>query len=190
MNNDPSRQLAARPPLSAGYDARLVTELRGLRDHYPQIRGALLPILTRLQEVRGGYLSLEDLSLAGEIVELSPAEVYSVMTFYTMYRLKKPGDRNLGVCRNFACWLCGAEEIVAVIERELKIHPGEVTEDGKFSLEELECLGSCDTAPVLEVDGRYFEKLTADRVRRLLVRLREGADLDELDREFRRPEGN
>ena len=152
----------------------LVDELRALTDHYPTPRGALLPILTRLQEWRT-FLADEDLVLAGEITGLSPAEVLSVSSFYTMYRRQKAGKFPLGVCRNIACWLCGSDDLIATIREELGIDPNETTADGMFSLQEVECLGSCGTAPALEIDGHYFEQLTPDGLRKLIADLKSGA---------------
>ncbi len=148
----------------------ILAELRALTAHYPQKRGALLPILNRLQEWRG-HLAPVDMRLAGELTGVAPADVFSVVTFYTMYRQRPAGRFPLGVCRNIACWINGSEQIVATVKDELGIAPGETTADGRFSLEEVECLGSCGTGPCLEIDSRYFENLTPDKVRALLARL-------------------
>ena len=155
----------ATPP--ALDDPALLEELHALTARYPTKRGALLPILHRLQE-RRGHLTPEDLRLAGRVTEISAAEVYSVTSFYTMFRLRPHGRCPLGVCRNIACWLLGSERLLEVIHEELQLLPGQTTPDGLFSLEEVECLGSCGTAPVLEIHGRYHENLTPDRLRELL----------------------
>lgn len=149
----------------------VVAELRALPSRYPQQRGALLPILHRIQEWRG-HLEPRDLRLAGELTGVSAAEVFSVVTFYTMFRQRPVGRFPLGVCRNISCWVNGSEAIVGAIRDELAIGPGETTADGRFSLEEVECLGSCGTGPCLEIEGRYFENLTPEKVRRLIDRLR------------------
>ena len=116
------------------------------------------------------------MKLAGEITGISAAEVFSVVTFYTMFRQQPAGRFPLGVCRNIACWLNGSEELLAAVERELGITPGQTTGDGAFSLQEVECLGSCGTAPCLEIEGRYFERLDPGKVRRLLERLKSSRD--------------
>lgn len=152
----------------------LAAELRALPLRYPQRRGALLPILHRLQEWRG-HLDPADMRLAGEIVGISAAEVFSVLSFYTMYRQRPVGRFPIGVCRNISCWVNGSDKLVETVKQELGIAPGEITADGLFSLQEVECLGSCGTAPCLEVESRYFENLTPDKVRALLARLRAGA---------------
>lgn len=148
----------------------LKAELRALPARYPQKRGALLMILHRIQEHRG-MLAPADMKLAAEICGVSAAEVLSVVTFYTMYRQRPAGRFPLGVCRNIACWVSGSEKIVEAIGASLGIRPGETTKDGRFSLEEVECLGACGSGPCLEIDGRYFEHLTPQRVTELLARL-------------------
>jgi NADH-quinone oxidoreductase E subunit len=151
-----------------------VAELRALTQRYPAKRGALLPILHALQ-ARRGHLAPADLKLAGEITGISAAEVFSVVTFYTMFRQQPAGRFPIGVCRNIACWVNGSERLVATIGEELGLKPGERTQDGVFSLQEVECLGSCGTAPCLEIDGRYFENLDPDKVRRLIARLKQSS---------------
>ncbi len=147
-----------------------VAGLRALTTRYPKKRGAMLPILHALQE-RRGHLTPADLRLAGELTDVAPADVYSVVTFYTMFRMRPAGRFPIGVCRNIACWVNGSERITATLREELGIAPGERTADGRFSLAEVECLGSCGTAPCLEIDGRYFENLTPDKVRALIAEL-------------------
>ena len=149
-----------------------VAELRALTQRYPAKRGALLPILHELQ-ARRGHLSPGDMRLAGEITGISAAEVFSVVTFYTMFRQQPAGRFPLGVCRNIACWVNGSEKLVATLKDELGLEPGGRTADGLFSLEEVECLGSCGTAPCLEIDGCYFENLDVAKVRRLVARLKQ-----------------
>lgn len=159
---------------AAELPASLRAELDALPARYPQRRGALLPILTRLQEWRG-HLAPSDLKLAGSLVGVSAAEVFSVVTFYTMYRQRPVGRFPIGVCRNISCWVNGSEKLVESVKQELGIGPGETTADGLFSLEEVECLGSCGTAPCLEIDSCYFEQQTPAKVKELLARLRAGA---------------
>ena len=152
----------------------LLAELRALPSRYPQARGALLPILHRLQEWRG-WLAPADMRVAGEIVGLSAAEVFSVVSFYTMYRQRPVGRFPIGVCRNISCWVSGSEELVATVKQELGIAPGETTQDGLFSLEEVECLGSCGTAPCVEIESCYFERFTPAKLRALIASLRAGS---------------
>ncbi|MBL8843441.1 MAG: NAD(P)H-dependent oxidoreductase subunit E [Planctomycetes bacterium] len=164
---------AKEPPASSedGPPESLLAELRALPARYPQKRGALLPLLHALQAWRG-HLTPADMKLAGELTGVAAADVFSVVTFYTMYRQRPVGRFPIGVCRNIACWVNGSEQIVSTVKAELGIAPGERTADGRFSLEEVECLGSCGTGPCLEIESRYFENLTPDKVRALIEKLR------------------
>jgi len=162
------------PEAAKEHPEAFVAAMRELTRRYPARRGALLPILTALQ-ARRGHLATGDLRLAAELTGLSPAEVFSIATFYTMYRLQPAGRFPIGVCRNISCWVNGSERLVATIRDELAIGPGERTADGAFSLAEVECLGSCENAPCLEIESRYFERVTPGRLRELLRELRESA---------------
>jgi NADH-quinone oxidoreductase subunit E len=127
-------------------------------------------MLNRIQEQRG-WIAPADMRLCGELVDLSAAEVFSVVSFYTMYRTR-PGARfPIGVCRNIACWVNGAERLTAEVAAKLGVAPGGTTADGKFSLQEVECLGSCGTGPCLEIESRYFENMDAARTGTLIDRL-------------------
>jgi NADH-quinone oxidoreductase subunit E len=174
---------------AAPLPAQVVDELKALTTRYPTKRGALLLMLNRIQEQRG-WIAPADMRLCGDLVQLSAAEVYSVVTFYTMYRTR-PGARfPIGVCRNIACWVNGAEQLTADLVKRLGVAPGEVTQDGRFSVQEVECLGSCGSGPCLEVESRYFENMDAGRTATLIDRLaKAGGDVqqvvDEAERALR-----
>jgi NADH-quinone oxidoreductase subunit E len=156
----PAAGAAALPPA-------LLDELKALTTRYPTKRGALLLMLNRIQEQRG-WIAPADMRLCGDLVQLSAAEVYSVVTFYTMYRTR-PGARfPIGVCRNIACWVSGAEQLTADLSKRLGVAPGGTTADGNFSLQEVECLGSCGSGPCLEIDSRYFENVDAGKAGRIV----------------------
>jgi NADH-quinone oxidoreductase E subunit len=164
--NQATEPAAQTPPLPAA----LVDELKALTGRYPIKRGALLLMLNLIQDHRG-HIAAGDMRLCADLVQLSAAEVYSVVSFYTMYRTR-PGARfPIGVCRNIACWVNGAEQLTARVGAKLGIAAGETTKDGRFSLQEVECLGSCGTGPCLEIDSRYFENMDAARTTQLLDRL-------------------
>lgn len=158
----------------AGFPDELVRALEAKTALYPHARGALLPILHELQ-ARRGHLEPDDLRLAASIAGISAAEAFSVASFYTMFRMRPAGRFPIGVCRNISCWLRGSESIVAALRDELGVAPGQTSADGLFSLQEVECLGSCGTAPCLEIDSRYFEELTPGSARDLVRRLRASA---------------
>jgi NADH-quinone oxidoreductase E subunit len=137
---------------------------------YPNKMAALLPVLWIAQR-QHGYLPLEVQEYVAKLLGLSPAHVYGVVTFYTMFKTKPVGKFHLQVCRTLSCALRGGEGIIRHVEGRCKIKNGEVTKDGRFSLEEMECLASCGTAPAMAVNEAYFENLTVEKVDQLLDRL-------------------
>jgi len=151
-------------------DAVLV-EYQAILARYPERRAALLPTLWLAQR-EFGWLSLPVLEYVAELMELPLAWVTATASFYTMYWKQPPGRWHLQVCRNLPCALRGADDVRAALEQRLGICPGEKTADERFSLEEVECLASCDTAPVLQVNNsEYHENLTVERTLALIERL-------------------
>ena len=158
---------AERPHFS---DA-VLAEYRAILARYPERRAALLPTLWLAQR-EFGWLSLPVLEYVAELMELPLAWVTATASFYTMYWKQPPGRWHLQVCRNLPCALRGADDVRAALEQRLGICPGEKTADERFSLEEVECLASCDTAPVLQVNNsEYHENLTVERTLALIERL-------------------
>jgi NADH-quinone oxidoreductase subunit E len=138
-------------------------QIRSLISKYPQRRSALIPSLYLVQK-EVGYLSLDAVRDVAKIFELSPNEVYEVVSFYTMFYKKPVGKYVIQVCTNISCLICNAEEIMAHLEKRLGIKPGETSSDKKFTLLEVECLGSCGTAPVVQINEDYYEDLTPQRL--------------------------
>ncbi len=145
---------------------------------YPNKMAALLPTLWLCQD-QNGYLTSEIYEYIADRLELSPVHVYSIAHFYTMYHKRPPGQYHLQVCRTLSCTLCGCEEIRDRIHERLGIKPGEKTEDGLFSLEEVECLGACGTAPVMRVNDVYCERLTPEKVDEIIEKCKAGQTLEE-----------
>lgn len=135
--------------------------------HYPTKRAAILPTFWLAQQ-EFGHLSEETMEYIGELLDLSPAYVGAVASFYTMLNKKPVGKFHVQVCTNLSCTLLGAEHLVECIEKKLGIGLGETTPDGNFTLSEVECLGSCGTAPVAQINDDYHENLTPEGVIRLL----------------------
>lgn len=146
---------------------------------YPSKRAAMLPALWLVQR-QEGYVSAEAMDLVAQLLEVPPGEVQAVVSFYTMYDRRPPGRYKLQVCRTLSCALMGAYDILRHLEEQLRIHNGETTADRMFTLQEVECLGSCGTAPMMQVNDKYYENLTVERVDVLLDALRSGQP--ELDR--------
>ena len=142
--------------------------------HYPTKQAALLPTFWLAQE-EFGYLSLEVMEYIARLLELSPAYVASVASFYTMLYRQPMGRFHLQVCTNLSCRLRGSDRIVDCVQDKLGIGLGQTTADQVFSLSEVECLGSCGTAPVVQVNDDYHENLTPDQVVHLLDGLAEKA---------------
>jgi NADH-quinone oxidoreductase E subunit len=137
---------------------------------YPTKRAAILPTFWLAQQ-EFGYLSQEAMEYIATLLDLSPAYVGAVASFYTMFNKEPVGKFHVQVCTNLSCTLLGAEHIVECMEKKLGIGLGHTTPDKKFTLSEVECLGSCGTAPVAQINDDYYEKLTPEGVVRLIDEL-------------------
>ena len=133
---------------------------------YPEKKqkSALIPILHVAQAEFDGWLSVPTMDYVASILGILPIEVYEVASFYSMFNLEPVGKYLIEVCQTSSCWLNGAEDIVRFIEKKLNIKNGETTEDGMFTIKTVECLGSCGTAPMLQLGETYHENLTLERV--------------------------
>jgi NADH-quinone oxidoreductase subunit E len=131
-------------------------------------KSALIPVLHMAQAEFDGWLSVEVMDYVASVLNIQPVEVYEVASFYSMFNLKPVGKCVVEVCRTSSCWLRGAEDIISHIENKLKIKVGESTPDGMFTLKTVECLGSCGTAPMMQVGPDYYENLTQKKTDDLL----------------------
>jgi NADH-quinone oxidoreductase subunit F len=155
---------AAGPVLSAECREKILQ----LRQNYPQARAATLPAL-HLAQAEIGYLPRPVADEVAELLGLPSIWVQEVISFYPMFHAEKVGRCHIQVCTNIACALAGARKLVRQLESALDIREGEVTEDGKFSVAEVQCLGSCGTAPVVQVNNLpYIERVTGEQLDRLL----------------------
>ncbi|MHB8940429.1 MAG: NADH-quinone oxidoreductase subunit NuoE [Desulfobacteria bacterium] len=145
-------------------------EFERLLTRYPDRKAAILPAL-HLAQKEFGYISDEAIVYLAGLVGASPAEIEGVASFYTMYDRKPVGKYHVQICRNISCSLLGAEHLIEHVSRKLGVRPGETTPDGKFTLEKVECLGSCGTAPVMQVNDEYHENLTVESIDRILDKL-------------------
>ena len=146
-------------------------EIQRIRDEFPDAQSALLPALWLAQRDYGGWLPEAALDEVAAVMDLPAAHVAATATFYTMLNKKPVGRHLVQVCTNIACSLLGAEHLVDYIGKKLGIGVGETTPDGKFTLVEVECLGSCGTAPVMQIGDRYYEDLTEEKIDRILAEL-------------------
>jgi len=138
----------------------------GIVAKYLEPQAALLPVLWELQK-RKGWIDPECEVWAAERLGVSPSHVHGVVTFYTMYRQKPMGKYHIQVCTTLSCMLRGSDELVAHLKQKLGLEEGQVTPDGKFSLVRVECLGSCGTAPMFQLNDDYHEDLTLENVDQL-----------------------
>ncbi len=146
-------------------------ELQELIARYPDKRSAMLPALEIAQREQG-YLTPEAYEWVAEALDTSPTWVASVASFYTMLRKEPAGRYLVQVCTNLSCSLLGAQSLVDYLKQRLGIGVGETTADGLFTLTTVQCLGSCATAPVMQINERYYEQLTCERVDGILASLR------------------
>lgn len=137
---------------------------------YPadQKQSAVMAALRIAQDQNGGYLTDELIRAVAAYLEMPPIAVYEVATFYSMYELEPVGRHKICVCTNISCMLRGSDEVVAHLEKRLGIKLGETTPDGKYTLKEVECLGACVNAPMLQLGRDYHEKLTPETLDKLL----------------------
>jgi NADH-quinone oxidoreductase subunit E len=135
----------------------LRNEIREAAAPYPDQRSAVMSGLRLAQHEYGGWLPPEALVEVAEALDLTPAHVQSVASFYDMYHLAPVGEHLVEVCTNLSCALVGAQQVVEAFSEELGVRPGETSEDGKVMLRTIECAGGCGYAPVVVVDHRYRE---------------------------------
>ena len=142
-------------------------ECRTIIARYPRRRSAVLPILYVAQR-EFGFISKDAEDLVARMLDLSPADVAGVVSFYTMFHRDQVGKYVVEVCRTLSCALMGADDIASHLQRRLGIRPGETTPDGRFTLRNVECLGSCGTAPAVQINGVYHENLDIRALDRIL----------------------
>ncbi|MEK6779130.1 MAG: NADH-quinone oxidoreductase subunit NuoE [Candidatus Deferrimicrobiota bacterium] len=156
--------------MSVAFSESTRREFEGLLSRYPDKEAVILPALYLAQR-EFGYVSDEAIVYIADLVGVPPARIEGVATFYTMYNRKPVGKYHVQICRNISCSLLGAEHLIEHVSKRLGIKPGETTPDGKFTLSKAECLGSCGTAPVMQVNDDYHEDLTQEKIDALLDRL-------------------
>jgi NADH-quinone oxidoreductase subunit E len=137
---------------------------------YPSERkqSAVMAALRIIQDENGGWLSQAHLDAVAAYLEIPPIAVYEVATFYSMYELAPVGRHKLCVCTNVSCMLRGSDEVMAHLKHRLGVKQGETTADGRFTLKEVECLGACIGAPMMQIGRQYYEHLTPERIDQIL----------------------
>ena len=151
-------------------------ELKQIAARYPQPRSGLLPMLHLVQSAEG-RVTADGIEACAEILGLSAAEVSGVATFYTMYKRKPVGDYHVGVCTNTLCAIMGGDLIFERLKDHLEIGNDETTEDGRITLEHVECNAACDYAPVMMVNWEFMDNQTPESAVRLVDDLRDGKEV-------------
>lgn len=138
---------------------------------YPVKRSALIPLLYLAQEEEG-YVTEKAMKEIASILALTPSQVYETVTFYTILNLKPVGTFHIQVCKSLMCALVGSDTLVTWLQTKLGINPGETSPDGLFTLSTVECLASCGTAPMMQINEDYYERLTEEKVDSILADLK------------------
>lgn len=157
------------------FNAEELKELEAIKSRYPNQQAALMPALWMAQK-KFGWLSDEVQQYVADLFNLPVNHVKGVATFYTMYFKKPAGKYHVQVCTNVSCMIRGGERLLEKASEKLNISHGETTPDGKFSLEEVECMGACGGAPMIAVGEDYYENYSVERLEALLEELRNKED--------------
>ncbi len=165
-DKDPSAPLFEGP-----YEKRL----KKILSRYPDLRAALIPVLNLAHELRG-HISEETMGEVGEVLGLSYAYVRGVVSFYTMYNKRPVGRFLIQVCTNISCNLCGGEDVLSAFLEQIGTQLGETSEDGLFTVMEVECLAACGFPTAVQINSLYFENVSSADVPGVLARLRAEAE--------------
>jgi len=159
-------------------NVELALEILG---RYPRPKSALIPLLHLAQE-QDGWVAEDAMEHIAELVGITPAEVLGTCSFYEMFKLEPVGRYVVNVCTNISCQLLGGEELLEHAEATLGIKAGSTTPDGMFTIEDVECIAACTEAPCLQVNYRYFDRVSHEQFDRLINDLRDGRLDDDVPR--------
>jgi len=148
-------------------------EIEDILSRYPVKRSALIPLLYLAQREHG-YVTEPAMKEIAGLLGLTPPQVYETATFYTMLNLRQVGRYHIQVCKSLMCALVGSDTVIRWLKTRLGISPGETTADGLFTLTAVECLAACGTGPMMQINDDYYERLTEEKVDRILTDLRTG----------------
>ena len=176
------------------FTAENMVKAKAFIARYPEgrQRSAVMPILDLAQRQNGGWLPGGAVDAVAGILAMAPIRVLEVATFYSMYKLAPVGRHRINVCTTTPCWLRGSDEVVGACRKALGVEVGETTEDGEFTLAEVECAGACVNAPVVEIGDEYYEDVDAESMTRIIEALKRGekpAAGSQIGRQTSAPEG-
>lgn len=140
---------------------------------------AVMPLLYLAQEQNNGHISRDAMEYIAKLLSMRLIRVYEIATSYTMFNIEPVGKFLIQICRTTPCWLCGSNEILSACTETLGLAIGETTEDKLFTLKEVECLGACVDAPVVQINNDYYQNLTASSMKELLIKLKKSASPDD-----------
>lgn len=163
--------LAEKDPKAPLFEGPYKERFEKIRSRYPDARSALLPALGMAQELRG-HLSPQTMDQVAHLLELAPAYVRGVATFYTMYNKSPVGRFLIQVCTNISCGLCGGDDVLQAFLNNTGTEPGETSKDGNFTVIEAECLAGCGFPTTVQINSRYFENVMPKDVPEILERLK------------------
>jgi len=155
------------------FSEKSMKEFNALLTRYDSKRSALLPVLHLAQD-EFGCLSDDVVHYVARLMELPSVQVLEVITFYHMFHRKPVGENNFQFCVTLSCWMAGSHQLMKSTLSRWGVREGEVTSDGKFSAMRVQCLGSCGSAPVVQVNETYYENLTPEKLNRLISSCKEG----------------
>lgn len=163
-------------PKSFAFSPENLERAKAITAKYPEGRqaSAVMPLLDLAQRQNDGWVSQPAMDVIAEFLDMPVIRVYEVATFYTMYNLHPIGKHHVQVCTNLPCWLRGSDDVMSTCRKVLGIGAGETTEDGMFTVNEMECLGACVNAPMMQIDDEYYEDLDADSTESILSVLKAG----------------
>jgi NADH-quinone oxidoreductase subunit E len=157
--------------MAVEFSAATLEKFNEIVARYPKKEAAILPVLYLAQQ-EFGHIGSEAIDYVAKLMDQAPARVYGVVSFYTMFNMKPIGRHHIQVCRTLPCALGGAENVTAFLTQKLGIKPGQTTEDGRFTLSEVECLASCGTAPMMQINDDYYENLTEEKIAKIIESLK------------------
>ncbi|HEX8774842.1 MAG TPA: NAD(P)H-dependent oxidoreductase subunit E [Pyrinomonadaceae bacterium] len=174
--NNPLPQEAKVPAEMAVFSPQVEAEIDGHLAKYPpdRKRSAILPLMFIVQRERGGYLDPPGVAYLADRLGVRITDIWEVATFYSMINTEPVGKYHLQICKTLSCKILGANKVTAQCMERLGIKPGETTADGLFSISEVECLGSCGTAPMMQIGFDYYENLTTEKVDEIIEKCRSG----------------
>jgi NADH-quinone oxidoreductase E subunit len=171
---NPLPQGAKVPEQIAEFSQEVEAEIDRHLTKYPIRRSAILPLMFVVQRERGGWLDPPGVAYLAKRLGVRITDIWEVATFYTMINTEPVGKYHLQVCRTLSCAILGAKKVTEQCSKRLGIKPGETTEDGMFTLSEVECLGSCGTAPMMQIGFDYHENLTPEKVDEIIDKCQSG----------------